>query len=126
MIKCQEIKHTLSENLEDNLFVDDFKFGEDDVIRITRKEFEEMAADLILRAKNLIVESLRKAKLHRDKIHYIFQVGGGCRMPMIKQMLKEMFPTAEHQCSIHPEELVAKGAALYDYQLKKEKKIKLL
>lgn len=37
---------------------------------------------------------------------------------MIKEMLREVFPNAIHQCSKHTEELVAKGAALYSYQLK--------
>uniref|UniRef100_A0A914R2D7 Hypoxia up-regulated protein 1 n=1 Tax=Panagrolaimus davidi TaxID=227884 RepID=A0A914R2D7_9BILA len=123
MYKCQEIKHTLSVELKDNLYVDDFKVDEDDVISIERKEFEEMAADLILRAKHLIVESLRKAKLKRENINIVFQVGGGCRMPMIKEMLKEMYPKAQHQCSIHPEEIVAKGAALYSYEIKSRNQI---
>uniref|UniRef100_A0AC34FII3 Uncharacterized protein n=1 Tax=Panagrolaimus sp. ES5 TaxID=591445 RepID=A0AC34FII3_9BILA len=122
MIKCREIKHTLSVNMVDRLYVDDFKFNEDDDIPIHRTEFENMAVDLILRAKNLIAESIRKVKLNRDDINIVFQVGGGCRMPMIKQMLEEMFPKAQHQCSIHPEELVAKGAALYAYSLKTKKK----
>uniref|UniRef100_A0AC35GPH4 Uncharacterized protein n=1 Tax=Panagrolaimus sp. PS1159 TaxID=55785 RepID=A0AC35GPH4_9BILA len=60
MNKCQEIKHTLSVELKNNLYVDDFKVDEDDVISIERKEFEEMAADLILRAKHLIVEIIVK------------------------------------------------------------------
>uniref|UniRef100_A0A914QLK9 Hypoxia up-regulated protein 1 n=1 Tax=Panagrolaimus davidi TaxID=227884 RepID=A0A914QLK9_9BILA len=124
MIKCREIKHTLSVQMDDNLFVDDFKFDEDDVIPITRKEFEDMAVDLILRGKNLITDTLKKAKLNRDEINIVFRVGGGCRIPMIKKMLKEMFPKSQHQCSIHPEELVAKGAALYAYELKNEKNVK--
>uniref|UniRef100_A0A914QM01 Heat shock protein 70 n=1 Tax=Panagrolaimus davidi TaxID=227884 RepID=A0A914QM01_9BILA len=120
MIKCREIKHNLSTYENDKLDVDDFKFDDYSDIPITRNEFEDMATDLILRAKNLIAESLRNAKFTSANIDTVFQVGGGCRMPMIKKMLKDMFPNAEHKCSIHPEELVAKGAALYSYSLKNE------
>uniref|UniRef100_A0AC34G2H2 Uncharacterized protein n=1 Tax=Panagrolaimus sp. ES5 TaxID=591445 RepID=A0AC34G2H2_9BILA len=103
------------------LDVDDFKYDEDGVIAITRNEFEDMAIDLIIRAKILIYESLKNVKLNCDEINIVFQVGGGCRMPMIKKMLKEIFPKAQHYCSQHPEELVAKGAALYAYELKTAK-----
>uniref|UniRef100_A0AC35GW06 Heat shock protein 70 n=1 Tax=Panagrolaimus sp. PS1159 TaxID=55785 RepID=A0AC35GW06_9BILA len=104
--------------MDTSLDVDDFKRDETSVIPITRKEFEDMTKDLIIRGKNLIDKVLKKAKLNRNDINIAFHVGGGCRMPMIKKMLNEIFPNAEHRCSIHPEELIAKGAALYAYERK--------
>lgn len=58
------------------MFVEDFDFEKNDTIPITRKEFEQISIDLILRAKNLIFESLIKANLHKDEINIVFQVGG--------------------------------------------------
>uniref|UniRef100_A0AC35FI13 Uncharacterized protein n=1 Tax=Panagrolaimus sp. PS1159 TaxID=55785 RepID=A0AC35FI13_9BILA len=48
---------------------------------------------------------------------FVLHVGGGSRMPMIKQLLRNMFPEAEHCIEEHPDEVVAIGAAYYAYSL---------
>uniref|UniRef100_A0A914YLX9 Uncharacterized protein n=1 Tax=Panagrolaimus superbus TaxID=310955 RepID=A0A914YLX9_9BILA len=63
-------------------------------------------------------ESNDKAEILKSQINYVFQVGGGCRMPMIKQLLKHIFPNAKHECNLYPDWVVAHGAALYAYFLK--------
>uniref|UniRef100_A0A914Q052 Heat shock protein 70 n=1 Tax=Panagrolaimus davidi TaxID=227884 RepID=A0A914Q052_9BILA len=118
---CQNIKHNLSTLAEDTLAVDSFECDSIDFIPITREEFEILALPLILKMKDVILRSISKANLQKDQINYVFQVGGGCRMPMIKKMLKEIFPNSNHQCSIYPDWVVAHGAALYAYHLKKTK-----
>uniref|UniRef100_A0A914PZZ2 Uncharacterized protein n=1 Tax=Panagrolaimus davidi TaxID=227884 RepID=A0A914PZZ2_9BILA len=123
MRKCREIKHFLSAHETDKLDVDDFIFDHDDVIPITREIFEDLADTLIVKAKNLIAETLAKAKVNHSDIKIVYQVGGGCRVPMIKRMLLEIFPNAIHECSVNPEWMVAKGAALYSYFLKTKNKV---
>uniref|UniRef100_A0AC34FVX8 Uncharacterized protein n=1 Tax=Panagrolaimus sp. ES5 TaxID=591445 RepID=A0AC34FVX8_9BILA len=117
-IKCQDIKHTLSVTNYDFIDVDDFDSEQDGIISITREQFEMMATDLIDRFENVILETVTNAALEVNQIQYVFQVGGGCRMPMIKHLLLKIFPAAEHQCNINPEWVVANGAAVYSYHLK--------
>uniref|UniRef100_A0AC34F2J5 IRG-type G domain-containing protein n=1 Tax=Panagrolaimus sp. ES5 TaxID=591445 RepID=A0AC34F2J5_9BILA len=116
--KCQDIKHKLSVADEDWLDVSDFNYDRDDIIKITREEFEGMTSDILIRIKNVILQAIIKAKIEKQKINYVFQVGGGCRMPMIKKMLADIFPAANHQCNLYPDWVVAHGAALYAYFMK--------
>uniref|UniRef100_A0AC35FW19 Heat shock protein 70 n=1 Tax=Panagrolaimus sp. PS1159 TaxID=55785 RepID=A0AC35FW19_9BILA len=116
--KCQNIKHKLSASEDDWLDIDDFDPNNDGIIKISRDEFEEMSSNFIIQMKDVIFQTLTKSNISRDEITYVFQVGGGCRMPMIKKMLKEIFPNSNHQCTLYPDWIVAHGAALYAYQLK--------
>uniref|UniRef100_A0A914QJX5 Hypoxia up-regulated protein 1 n=1 Tax=Panagrolaimus davidi TaxID=227884 RepID=A0A914QJX5_9BILA len=125
---CREIKHTLSVEEEAFLYLDELILNndknKDDHLTITREQFEEMSNHLMLHAVEFIQDTLIKAfssPCTADKIDIVYQVGGGCRMLMIKKMLKEVFPGAKHYFSLHLEELVAKGAALYHYELLSEK-----
>uniref|UniRef100_A0AC34FH86 Uncharacterized protein n=1 Tax=Panagrolaimus sp. ES5 TaxID=591445 RepID=A0AC34FH86_9BILA len=112
--KCQDIKHTLSATNEDFIDIDDFDSEKDGIIKISREKFETMATGLMDRFQAIILQTVTKA----NQIHYVFQVGGGCRMPMIKNILSKIFPDAKHQCNVNPDWVVAHGAALYDYHLK--------
>uniref|UniRef100_A0A914PUH6 Uncharacterized protein n=1 Tax=Panagrolaimus davidi TaxID=227884 RepID=A0A914PUH6_9BILA len=116
--KCKEIKHSLSSENDSSLDVSDFSPDRDDFIEITRDEFETMSEDLMVRTKNVILRALSNANLQTNDINYVFQVGGGCRMPMVKKLLMETFPSSDHRCSTCPEEVVAHGAAAYAYYLK--------
>uniref|UniRef100_A0AC35F1A4 Heat shock protein 70 n=1 Tax=Panagrolaimus sp. PS1159 TaxID=55785 RepID=A0AC35F1A4_9BILA len=119
--KCKDVKHNLSATLEDWLTVDNFICDNNGSIIVSREEFEELSSSLLLRIKNVILNALSKTDLHHQQINYVFQVGGGCRMPMIKKMLNEIFPHSNHQCSLYPDWIVAHGAALYAYYLKTTK-----
>jgi molecular chaperone DnaK (HSP70) len=130
---CRKIKHDLSVDEEAFLYLDELILNndknKDDHLTITREQFEEMSEHLMQHAVEFIqdtffLDTLIKAfssPCTADMIDIVYQVGGGCRMPMIKKMLKEVFPGAEHHFSLHLEELVAKGAALYHYEILSEK-----
>uniref|UniRef100_A0A914QQ07 Uncharacterized protein n=1 Tax=Panagrolaimus davidi TaxID=227884 RepID=A0A914QQ07_9BILA len=76
-----------------------------------------MSESYKVRILKVILQSLDKSNLQKDQINYVLQVGGGCRMPMIKDLLKEVFPTADHRCMLNPDWVVANGAALFAYYL---------
>uniref|UniRef100_A0A914XY38 Heat shock protein 70 n=1 Tax=Panagrolaimus superbus TaxID=310955 RepID=A0A914XY38_9BILA len=115
--KSQEIKETLSTLIEDSFFVDDIDVTKDDVIKITRKEFEHMSVDLLNRAKEVIFKAINNSGFTADKIDKVIQVGGGSRMPMMKSLMMETFLNAEHCCVTNPDEVVAVGAAHYSFNL---------
>uniref|UniRef100_A0A914YWJ7 Heat shock protein 70 n=1 Tax=Panagrolaimus superbus TaxID=310955 RepID=A0A914YWJ7_9BILA len=120
MLECQVIKHNLTVRDHDRLDVDDFISRIDGSINITRKQFEGMAEKLLNLIKNAITDVTNKSGYNTTQIDKVLQVGGGSRMPMIKNLLKDIFPNAEHLCEEHPDEVVAIGAAHYASYLKSE------
>uniref|UniRef100_A0AC35FQH0 Uncharacterized protein n=1 Tax=Panagrolaimus sp. PS1159 TaxID=55785 RepID=A0AC35FQH0_9BILA len=115
MMKCSEIKKDLSHTSDAWLDVDGFDLSFDGKISITQKKFEELSSLLLFKIKETIKFTLQKG--HIIKFDKIFYVGGGCRMPMIKELLQNMFPNVEHCFQINPEEVIAIGATYYAYYL---------
>uniref|UniRef100_A0AC35FNP5 Heat shock protein 70 n=1 Tax=Panagrolaimus sp. PS1159 TaxID=55785 RepID=A0AC35FNP5_9BILA len=117
MLECQKIKHCLSIRYDDHLDVSDFDPTRNEFIAITRDDFQQLTLQLLTKIKKIINSAFDNIELHPSQIDKILQVGGGCRMPMIKTLLQEIFPDAEHSCEEHPDEVVAVGAAYYSYYL---------
>ncbi|HRU51133.1 MAG TPA: Hsp70 family protein [Planctomycetota bacterium] len=80
--------------------------------QITRLEFEQKTKSLLTQTQTYIELLLQKANLQKQDIDTILLVGGSTRMPQVKQMLTEYFQK-ELNDTIHPDECVAIGAALY-------------
>uniref|UniRef100_A0A914QWU3 Heat shock protein 70 n=1 Tax=Panagrolaimus davidi TaxID=227884 RepID=A0A914QWU3_9BILA len=101
------------------LAVEDYDLTkENDYIPITRLQFETFAENLLMLIKNNITDALKNAGVKSDEINKVLYVGGGSRMPIIKDLLlHETFPNAEHCCEQNPDEVVAVGAAYYSYHL---------
>uniref|UniRef100_A0AC34FX10 Heat shock protein 70 n=1 Tax=Panagrolaimus sp. ES5 TaxID=591445 RepID=A0AC34FX10_9BILA len=119
--ECLKIKHNLSTSLEDRIDVDDFCPDNDNLIPITRQIFEDKAQSLLFKIRSSITAVFKDVPDCRiDQISKVLLVGGGCRMPMIKSLLKSKFPNASLCCEEQPEEVVATGAAMYAYHLKTE------
>uniref|UniRef100_A0A914QCX7 Hypoxia up-regulated protein 1 n=1 Tax=Panagrolaimus davidi TaxID=227884 RepID=A0A914QCX7_9BILA len=113
MLKCVEIKHTLSAENEASLDVDVFNPEIEEFLKITRQEFEQFSATLLLRLHECLKQTFAQAKIYASDINKVLLVGGGCRMPMIQLFLRKRFPKAEHICAENPDEMVAIGAAYY-------------
>uniref|UniRef100_A0A914XWR3 Hypoxia up-regulated protein 1 n=1 Tax=Panagrolaimus superbus TaxID=310955 RepID=A0A914XWR3_9BILA len=118
MLKCQEIKHDLEAFNEVDLYVDDFDINSDAIIKITRAEFRELSDEILVRLNAKITEALDNLSLTPSQINYVLQVGGGCRMAMVKNLLKNIFPHAQHRSTVDPDWAVAYGASLYCCHLK--------
>lgn len=80
----------------------------------TRKQFEEITADLLSRTKNLLDDVLRTSEKQGyplKKIDKILLVGGSSKMPQVAAMLERDYQV---QASLQePNVAVAKGAAIY-------------
>ena len=71
-----------------------------------------MTADLLERTETTASMVIRQAGLEWPQIDRVLLVGGATRMPMVRNMLREL-SGKEPDCSQSPDESVAHGAALY-------------
>ncbi len=79
---------------------------------LDREDLEALCEDLIERTVATCLRALEKAGLVRDEIDEIILVGGQTRMPMIQSRVSELFGK-EPRKNVHPDEVVALGAALH-------------
>lgn len=89
--------------------------GQEFNVPVTRAQFEELTADLLLRTSHTTRSVLTQSGCEWRDVSRILLVGGSTRMPMVFKMLKDMsgvFP--DH--GVHPDEAVARGAAVYAAQ----------
>lgn len=81
-------------------------------ISITRDEFNNAIKELIQQSREAVEKALASAKLSMDDISRIILVGGSTRVPLVKEMLTEMFGK-EPYSDADPDTVVARGAAIY-------------
>jgi molecular chaperone DnaK len=79
--------------------------------RLTRSQFEGMCTDLLSRMRGPLKQAMRDAGLAPDDIDEVVLVGGGTRMPMVKNLVRSLIDRepSEH---VNPDEAVAVGAAI--------------
>lgn len=80
-------------------------------MRLSRAELEELAMPFLERTLEVTRRALSAARLKTSDIHEVLLVGGATRMPLLQNMVGELFgrqPTIE----IDPDQVVAIGAAI--------------
>jgi molecular chaperone DnaK len=78
---------------------------------ITREKLEELTVDLIERSIEICDRMLKEARIDKSKIDEVILVGGQTRMPKVQAAVKAFFGL-EPARSVHPDEVVALGAAV--------------
>ncbi|MBN2051542.1 MAG: Hsp70 family protein [Spirochaetales bacterium] len=87
---------------------------------LTRKDFNTLIAEGTEKACTLTLAALRDAALQPEKVDYIVFSGGSSRIPVIRQSILNLLP-AKVASKVHPEEVVAGGAAVQAYLIKHPK-----
>jgi molecular chaperone DnaK len=80
-------------------------------LEVSRKEYEEMIADLVEKTIQKVGEALKEANLSARDMEKIILVGGATRTPLVQRRLAEVFDRPIHH-SIDPDLCVALGAAV--------------
>jgi len=81
------------------------------VKKLTRARLESMVEDIVKRSIEPCKLCMKDAGVDANKINEVVLVGGQTRMPMIQQLVKDLFGREGHK-GVNPDEVVAVGAAI--------------
>ena len=95
-----------------DIFIPQLTRNENLELSVTRGELDEMVEDLVERAIAVTLSALEQSGLEASDIGEVVLVGGQTRMPLVQTRLAEIFGK-EPSRGVHPEEVVAVGAALH-------------
>lgn len=80
-------------------------------LTISREELEEITSDLVDRTFHICGLALEDAGMTKDDIDQVILVGGQTRMPLVQSRVEQFFGKAPRK-GVHPDEVVAVGAAI--------------
>ncbi|HET6613345.1 MAG TPA: molecular chaperone DnaK [Kofleriaceae bacterium] len=79
--------------------------------RLTRRRLEELTEDLVAKTISICKKTLADAGINKSEIEDVILVGGMTRMPRVQAAVAEFF--GREPCKgVHPDEVVALGAAI--------------
>ena len=80
-------------------------------INLTRAKFEQLIHDLVMNTKIPCEQAIKDAGVTPKDINEVILVGGSTRIPMVQQLVKDLFQREPHK-GVNPDEVVAVGAAI--------------
>src|SRR5262249_37231326 len=92
---------------------------------LTRDKLEELTIDLIERCIQICKKTLQEAEIDKGEIEDVILVGGQTRTPKVQEMVADFFGLAPCK-GVHPDEVVALGAAIQGAALLDEQSDMLL
>ncbi len=92
--------------------------------RISRQTLEKMVEPLIERTLDACTRVLADAGKTVEQIDQVLLVGGQTRMPAVQEAIARQFKRQPSK-GVHPDEAVAKGAAIYAHSLEDNSNVKI-
>ncbi|MBS0262667.1 MAG: Hsp70 family protein [Planctomycetes bacterium] len=108
--EAEKVKHALSVRTATRVLVS--HDGQRLSLDLTRRQFDDLTADLVLRTETTTELVLDSAGLTWSQIDRVLMVGGMTRVPHIREMIQRI-SGKEPDCSLPADEVVAQGAALH-------------
>ncbi len=112
---AEKAKHELSSTTQSELnlpFITADQSGPKHLnLTLTRPKFESLIADLVEGLYEPCRTAIKDSGLSRDEIDEVILVGGATRVPLIQNMVREIFGK-EASKGVNPDEVVAAGAAI--------------
>ncbi len=87
--------------------------------KLTRDKLEELVSDLTDRTLEICSQALEEADFQKSDLEEVILVGGMTRMPLVQRAVEEFFGF-EPCKGVHPDEVVALGAAIQGVALTEE------
>lgn len=94
-------------------------------VKLTRAKLEQLAAPLLQKTKQPCLNCLKDGNLKKEEIDEVLLVGGMTRMPVVVELVKEIYGKVPSK-GVNPDEAVAMGAAIQAGVLKGDVKDLLL
>lgn len=107
---AEKMKKILSANQQAPLNIESLMNDIDVRAMITRQEFEAMVEPVLTRVTAPLEQALAEAKLTKDDIDVIELVGGGSRVPAIKERIQSFFGK-QLSFTLNQDEAIARGCA---------------
>jgi molecular chaperone DnaK len=92
---------------------------------LSRQKLESLTQDLVERTIEICRQALEDAQLGHDEVEDVLLVGGMTRMPAIQNAVKDFFRRTPNR-GVHPDEVVAMGAAIQGAALVEDSRDMLL
>ncbi len=80
-------------------------------LNLSRSKFEQLIDDLVKNTKGPCEQAMKDAGVTPKDIDEVILVGGSTRIPMVQQLVKDLFQREPHK-GVNPDEVVAIGAAI--------------
>ncbi len=80
-------------------------------LNLSRSKFEQLIHDLVMNTKKPCEQAMKDAGVTTKEIDEVILVGGSTRIPMVQQLVKDLFGKEPHK-GVNPDEVVAIGAAI--------------
>jgi molecular chaperone DnaK len=107
--RAEDAKHRLSTKEQAQIHIS--HQGRTEKLELTRKQFEEITRSLMVRTEYLMEGVVETAGLKMPQVDKVLLVGGSTRMPMVWSLVERVAGRSPDR-SAHPDEAVARGAAI--------------
>lgn len=107
---AEKTKKMLSANQQAPVNIESLMNDVDASTMVTRQEFEAMIEPLLNKAQGPLEQALAQAKLTKDEIDIIEIVGGGSRVPALKERIQSFFGKTLSY-TMNADEAIARGCA---------------
>ncbi|GBG34654.1 Heat shock 70 kDa protein [Hondaea fermentalgiana] len=117
--QATKVKTVLSANAEIPVSIESLHDGRDVRLHVTRKQLEDAGADLFARVTAPIERVLQESGTSVDDLHAIEIIGGGVRVPRVKEILSDYLKGKELGSHLNGDEAKAFGAVFVGANMSK-------